>query len=240
MTAAPTIEIKLAAPRAMTQPWALEAAKYAAIALMVANHLMLALGEPWRTVGHLLGRPCVTLFVFILASRMAAGGPDRARRAFIWLAIWAVVTEPVYYALTGMLVIRADVLFTLALGAGAVWLIEKRWWIPLAAVVLGAGLADRWLDGGALAVAAMAAAFALLRKGHMTLAIWTVAGLMAVQNLWAAPQTPWAAVAVFAAPLILMLSPWVSGAWPRLPRWAFYAFYPAHLLLIFLIFGPYR
>lgn len=217
-----------------------EAAKYVALVLMVANHLLLAFPDPWRTAGHLLGRPCVALFAFILASRLAEGGPDRARRAFVWLAIWGAVAQPVYYALTGMLVIRADVLFTLALGVGAVWLIEKRWWIALGGVAMFAAFADRWLDGGALTAAAMAGAFILWRRGQTTLAIWTATGLMAVQNLWASPHEPWAAAAVFAAPLILLLSPYLSRVAPRAPRWAFYAFYPAHLLVIFLVFGPYH
>ena len=58
----------------------LEAAKLAAILLMVADHTLYAIPEPWRSVGYLLGRPCIPIFVFIIATRLAQATPERSLR----------------------------------------------------------------------------------------------------------------------------------------------------------------
>ncbi len=215
----------------------LEAAKWIAIVLMSVNHALLALPGPWPEIGHLAGRPCVALFATILAARLADGGPERSGRAFRRLLIWAVIAEPVYYALTGKLVIRADILFVLAAGAGLVWLIRKRQWAALALAAAGIIAADRWLDGGALSVAAVAVGWMVTRH-RPALAPWAVAATAVAANLWSSPGLPWAALAVFAAPLILWACQRLPAA-PRGPRLFFYAYYPAHLLVILLALGAY-
>ena len=38
---------------------------------------------------------------------------------------------------------------------------------------------------------------------------------------------------------MILGSPWLSRLVPRVPLVVFYAFYPAHLLAIWLVYGPY-
>jgi hypothetical protein len=54
-----------------------------------------------------------------------------------------------------------------------------------------------------------------------------------------APFYPFAGLGVLATPLILLVSPSLANVTPHLPRWTFYAFYPAHLLAIWLVYGAY-
>jgi hypothetical protein len=218
----------------------LDAAKFAAIALMVANHLLLALPAPWPAIGHFAGRPCVALFAFILASRLATGGPERALRSLRRLLIWGVIAQPVYLLLVGGVALRLDVLFTLAAGAGGVWLWRTRrrlWLVPLGAAL---ALANPWLDGGALGAAAVVACAILIERGRPWAAASVAALLVAASNLWLSPDQPPAAAAAFMAVPILAVGARIGRWVPRLPGWAFYAFYPAHLLAIWLAFGPYR
>ena len=135
--------------------------------------------------------------------------------------------------------IRGDILFALAAGVGLIWLLERRWFIAAAVAAVGLVLADRWIEGGALAAFALPAG--LFAAKRSALAAAGVAALFAVaQNLWVSPDLPWAALAVLGAPVIAALALRLPFAAPRLPGWAFYAYYPLHLLAILLIFGPYR
>jgi hypothetical protein len=230
-------DLALPGPRAASDR--LEVAKWAALALMTLNHVLLALPAPWPEIGHLAGRPCVALFSWILAVRLAEQPDGRPGRAFRRLLIWAVAAEPVYYALVGRLVIRGDILFALAAGAGLIWLVQRRRW----ALALAAGaaliLANPWLEGGALGAFGLLAGFLSARRSTLG-AAWTIAGFAVVQNLVAAPGLPWAAAAVLAAPLIITATARLPTVLPRLPGWAFYAYYPAHLLVVLLVFGAYR
>ena len=215
-----------------------EAAKWAALALMTVNHVLLALPAPWPAIGHLAGRPCVPLFCWILAVRLAEDPGARSGRAFRRLLIWALVAAPVYYALVGRLVIRGDILFALAAGVGLVWLLQRRWFVAAAVAAVGLVLADRWIEGGALAAFALPAGVFAARRSALAAAGVTVLFGVA-QNLWVSPDLPLAAVAVLGAPVIAFLALHLPFSALRLPGWAFYAYYPAHLLVILLVFGPY-
>ncbi|MBS0297936.1 MAG: hypothetical protein JSR45_16640 [Proteobacteria bacterium] len=215
----------------------LEGAKLAAIVLMVVNHVGLALPEPWPTSGHLCGRPCLALFAFVLGARLASRPAGRSGRAAVRLLLWGAVAQVPYLLLVGGVALRLDVLFTLALGAGGVWLMQTgRAWalIPLGAV---AALANPWLDGGGLGAAAVVASAALLQRDRPVMGVLAAAACVAASNLIAAPDRLLAAAAVFAGPAIWLAARRLPPP-PRLPGWAFYAFYPAHLAVIWLVFGP--
>lgn len=216
----------------------LDWAKWSAVALMAANHLCLALPAPWPTVGHAVGRPCLALFAVVLASRLAERPEQRVRAAAVRLLVWGVVAQLPYLLLVGGVALRLNVLFTLAMGVGGFWLWRDKRFAWLAAAALGAAAINPWLDGGALGAAAVSMAAALTERGRRTEAGLAAATLVAAANLLADPSRAWAAAAVFAALPILWLSQRLPRA-PRLPGWLFYAFYPAHLALIWLILGPY-
>jgi hypothetical protein len=153
------------------------------------------------------------------------------------LLVWALVTQPIYAALTAEMGVRLNVLFSLAAGAALVILLRQRRhiWVGVAAAALIA--VNQFLDGGAPAPLALAAAYACRRRPPVMMVLVTLAAAI---NAWVkTPEVPGAWVTVWIAPLLLVASPRVAALLPRAPRWAFYAFYPAHLAVIWLVAGPY-
>lgn len=216
----------------------LDGAKIAAIVLMAANHVLLAWPLPWSYWGYVLGRSCVPLFTIIMVARLAAGGPERARRILWWLCITAVLTQPIYFAVTAHWPMRANVLVALAAGVGLIELIRRRYY-PALAIAIAALLAlHPWLDPGATAPIGMAAAYALWGRSRVA-GVAIICVLAALSDFYVAPYYPLAALGVLGTPLILLASPQVADLTPHLPRWTFYAFYPAHLLAIWLVYGAY-
>lgn len=216
----------------------LDGAKLAAIVLMAANHLLLAWPLPWSLWGYVLGRSCVPLFSIIIIERLAAGGPDRARRILWWLCITAVLTQPIYFAVTANWTMRANVLVALAAGVGLIELARRQSYLALAIAILVVLVAHSWLDPGATGPIGMVAAYAFWRRNRWV-GIAIVCVLAAVGDYVTAPYYPFAGLGVLAAPVILAASPLVADGTPHLPRWTFYAFYPAHLLAIWLVYGAY-
>jgi len=185
-----------------------------------------------------LGRSCVPLFSLIMVARLAAGGPERARRMLWWLCITAVLTQPIYFAVTAHWPMRANVLVALAAGVGLIELIRREYYPALAIAVLALLAVHPWLDPGATAPIGMAIAYATWRHNRW-IGIAIVCALAAVGDYVTAPYYPFAGLGVLATPFILWASPQVATLTPHLPRWTFYAFYPAHLLAIWLVYGAY-
>ena len=221
----------------------LDAAKIAAIVLMTVNHLLLAWPEPVSVIGYLIGRPCVPVFAFIMLARLADGPPERAERMLARLCVWALIAQVPYYLLTSEWGIRANILVTLAIGAALIVLWQRRattpWvLVPIVAIVLGLPFSDRWLDGGAFIPVAQLLGFMVYRRSpDAALAIVVV--VAAIQNMVFTPTMPVAALTTLVAALLVWLGPRLAGITPRVPSWLFYAFYPAHLLAIWLLFGHY-
>jgi len=217
----------------------LDAAKIVAIVLMLADHVMLALPDPWPAWGYLIGRPCVPIFAFTIAVRLSDGGPDRSARMLARLLFWGVATQPIYHALIGALSPRLNVLFTLAVGVALIHLVRTRRYIW--AILLAAPLpfVSDLIDSGAIpSVAMLATALMLPRSQHAALAVMVLA---AAANLSFGPGTnAWAGLATLAAAPLILLSSRLAGKVPRFPGMLFYLFYPLHLLVIWLTFGPYR
>lgn len=216
----------------------LEAAKIAAIVLMVANHLLMTLPLPWSLWGYVLGRSCVPLFTIIMVARLAAGGPERARRMLWWLCITAVLTQPIYFAVTANWPLRANVLVALAAGVVLIEFARRAYYLALAVAILAVLAMQPWLDPGATAPIGMVIAYATWRR-HRWVGIAVVCALAALSDFVMAPYYPFAGLGVLATPLILLASPRLADLIPRLPRSTFYAFYPAHLLAIWLVYGAY-
>jgi hypothetical protein len=221
----------------------LDAAKIAAIVLMVANHAMLAWPMPVSVYGYLIGRPCVPIFAFIMLARLAEGAPERAERMLLRLCVWALIAQVPYYLLTSGWPMRANILVTLSIGVALIWLWQRRadapWLLaPISIVALALPFADRWLDGGALIPVAQLVGYMVYRRSA-DLALAIVIVVAAAHNLISTPWMPLVALTTLAAAPLIWLSPRLAGITPRVPAWLFYAFYPAHLLAIWLLFGRY-
>jgi hypothetical protein len=221
----------------------LDAAKVAAIVLMTINHVLLAWPEPWPVIGYLAGRPCVPIFAFIMLARLADGPPQRAERMLGRLCVWALIAQVPYYLLTSGWGMRANILVTLAIGAALIVLWQRRektpWAVvPIVAIVFGLPFADRWLDGGAFIPVAQLLGFMIYRRSA-DLALAIVVAVAAIQSLVSTPTMPLAALTTLGAGLLVWLSPRLTAITPRVPSLVFYAFYPAHLLAIWLLFGHY-
>jgi len=216
----------------------LDAAKLIAIVLMVASHTLSALPEPWRTTGYLIGRPCVPIFVFLIVTRLAHGGPERSARMFTRLLLWGIATQPIYYALLGALTPRMNVLLTLAIGVALVHCVRtaRYWLVALIVIVLPFGL--HLLDGATTPFAMLAGTLVFRESRAAALAIVVLAA--AAENLLTPPLDWNAAAATLVAAPIVLLSPRLASYAPRLPGILFYAVYPLHLLVIWIAFGPYR
>jgi hypothetical protein len=211
--------------------------------LMAANHVALAMPEPWLGLGVLLGRASLPLFVAIIVLRLSCATTGRARRYLGRLVLWGLIAQPVYQMLlAGQPEMRLNVLFTLAAGVSLIYLSEEGLWL-LAAAVAGVYLTgDRYLDGGAWMAVALWLAW-LVTHGHAGRQ-WLSVSLVALAALLSTglrSHLSWGH-ALFAglAPLLAFhvlfrLSPKL----PRLPGWLFYAFYPAHLAVILMLHGPY-
>ena len=216
----------------------LEFAKLAAIVLMTVNHVTDALPDPWLHLGYFVSRPCIPLFCSIVVVRLADGPAGRLTRAIRRLLIWGAIAQPIYTAQSVAIALRLDVLFTLAAGLALIWLLRRGRYGTCAAACLALVFADRFFDGGALTPLAMMLGFLLMRRS-----VWAAIALMtlaaAVADFISVPGFALGALGVIFAPFLIGLSMRLRDTTPRLPMQAFYAYYPAHLLAIYVIFGPY-
>ncbi|AMN39978.1 TraX family protein [Rhodoplanes sp. Z2-YC6860] len=214
----------------------LEAAKLAAIVLMVVDHVLYALHEPWQTIGYLAGRPCIPIFVFIIVTRLAQDGPERSARMFARLLLWGVAAQPIYYWLGGGFSLKLNVLLTLAIAVALTYCMKTARYFWAAVIVAPLPFVLQLLDGAATPLA-MAAGCLLFRRSQ-TAALALVVLAATIENLLS-PPLDWAgAAATLAAVPIILLSQIPAVRVPRLPGMTFYAFYPLHLLAILLLLGP--
>jgi len=216
----------------------LDGAKWIALLLMTLNHALIGLHEPLRTFGYVAGRPCIAVFASLLTLRLAQAPVGGAARAVKRLLLFGLIAEPVYLALTWRLQLRLDILFGLAAGVALIGLIRAG--RPWATAALAVALipCGAFIEGGCITPLAMAAgAWAERRRNGAGVLLITLASAGAA--LLEAPDLPISAAAVLAAPLLLAATRRLPAT-PRAPGWAFYAYYPAHLALIWLALGAYR
>lgn len=216
----------------------LDLAKIIAIVLMAANHVLLAFPADWAHLGHWLGRPCIPLFAYIMLARLRDGPPERSLRMLQRLLVWGLIAQPPYGALLGGLLVRLNVLFTLATGAVLIHLLKRGQTLFAGVMMILLVVVDPALDGGALTPFGQVAGFYAWPVSPL-LALVLMTSAAALNNLLLLPSDWIAVLATFAAIPIVLASRVAPGLPFRVPGIVFYAFYPAHLAVIWIAFGPY-
>lgn len=206
----------------------MEALKWLALILMTFDHINTFLYSGAFPAIFKMGRIVMPVFGFVLAYNLAR--PDALARGVYArvmqrLAIFGSLASPAFVALIGWYPL--NIMFTLLLAAVLMRLLESPGrWHMLGGIVLlgacGAFVEFRWFG----VLFCLAAWWYCKRPGWFRLLIWiaAAASLYAVnKNLWAMAALP----VIFAAPRCRFRM-------PRL-RYAFYAYYPAHLAVLWYL-----
>jgi hypothetical protein len=206
----------------------LEGLKWLALILMVLDHVNKYLWDQRFVLLFDLGRMVMPLFGFVLMYNLARPGVWAAgvHRRVMWrLLAFGAVATPAYVALVG--VWPLNILWTLLAATGLVALLEAggraRTALAIGLFILAGAVVEFWWFG----LLSCLGAWAFCRRPTaLRLALWAaaIASLGVVNRNLAA---------LACLPLI-----W-AGAQMALPlrrcRWLFYAFYPAHLSVIWLV-----
>ncbi|MEO5774981.1 MAG: TraX family protein [Sphingomicrobium sp.] len=220
-----------------------ELAKWLALFLMVADHVNKFLFAGKLPAAFELGRLAMPLFVFVLAYNLARPGAlanGAFGRTFKRLGFVGVATTPVFVSLVGWWPL--NIMFTLALSAAVIWLMEagaKRGKLAAAALfVIGGAFVEFWWPAVALCVAAwwFCKQPSWGRAGALLIACASLSAVNGLSN------------AIVNGVPVLVIHPnhWALASLPvmaaltrvdvRIPRvrYFFYAFYPAHLVLLWI------
>ena len=222
-------------PRLIVLNGTLEALKWLALLLMTADHVNKYLFNGTKALLFDAGRIAMPLFVFVLAYNLARPGAlDRGayERTAKRLALIGTLATPIFIALGG---IKdgwwpLNIIFTLLSLTVVLFLMEQRTiggYVTAAAMFLISGSSvEFWWSALALGVAVW---WYCKRPSSMPSAL----ALTALSSLWFVNHNLWALVAV---PVALAATN-VDLRVPRLQR-AFYAYYPLHLVALWLIRIP--
>lgn len=213
----------------------LEALKWTAALLMVLDHVNKYLFHETLPVVFQIGRMVMPIFVFVLAynlARPAALARGVYARMTGRLAFWGLLASPMTLMLNGSLVnVHAwwplNILFALLCIVALIRLIEQGGSKPLAAAAAVFLIAGAFVEFLWFGLACGVSAWGYCRKPTLfRLLLWVLgtASLAIVNgNAWALAALP-----------LLIYASGVCIPVPRL-RWAFYALYPMHLLVLLMI-----
>jgi hypothetical protein len=206
----------------------LEALKWLALGLMAFDHANKYLLNEASAVLFDLARMVLPLFGFVLMYNLARPGALEAGvhlKVMRRLLVFGALATPPFAALGGWWPL--NILFMLLLATGMVWMVElggaARITLAVLAFVVAGALVEFWWFG----VLSCLGAWAFCRRPTATrLALWATA----IASLWIVNRN---FTALACLPLVWGASH-VDIPMPR-RRWAFYAFYPAHLFIIWLV-----
>lgn len=210
----------------------LEALKWIALALMTLDHVNKYLLDYRMPVLFALGRIAMPLFVFVLAYNLARPGALMGgvfRRTAMRLALYGGLASVPFIALGKVYGgwWPLNILCTLLVATLVIGLIQRggrlRITAAIAMFIVGGGLVEYWWFAVALTVACWhyCKQPSLVHLGAM---VGCIAALWPLnQNLWA-----------FGALPFILGAPYVALSIPRRALF-FYAYYPAHLGVLFVL-----
>ncbi|HAN1481843.1 TPA: conjugal transfer protein TraX [Escherichia coli] len=212
-----------------------EALKWLALVLMTGDHVNKYLFNATLPVLFEAGRVALPLFVFVLAYNLAR--PDTLERgvygrAMSRLTVFGALASVPFVALGGLAWgwWPLNVMFTLLVVTATAYLVERGgpWNLVAAGVVflVGGSSVEYWWPATAFGMAV----WSYTRRPT---AVAAVIAVLACAALWFINRNLWALAAL---PVIFLASR-VDLRLPRL-RWAFYAYYPLHLAVLWLIRIP--
>ena len=215
----------------------LEGGKWLAILLMATSHLGMAIGGELTWPAFWIGRVCAPIFCFIIIARLAEKPAERSLRYLVRLSAWSVPAQLPFSLWTAPFGFHFNVLVTLALGTGVIWVWVRGYRVIAALLAAALLIPAGWFDLGLIAPAAMLIGYALLPRSP-SLSALAISACYATALLYARPHDLLAPALCLLTPAAIALCAPLSSRLVRLPGWAFYAFYPVHIGLIYLIFGP--
>lgn len=232
MTSAVQAKVRIGIPRLALASGTNEAIKWLALLLMVLDHVNKYVLHNAVPALFAAGRLSFPLFAFVLAFNLArpgvAGGAG-GRRLFKRLILFGAIASLPFVALGGLGWgwWPLNIMATFALAVGVIQLVEPggkgRFALAVLLFVVGGAFVEFWWAGVALTLAAWRYC---QRPSWTALLVWIAAhaSLFVINHNW---------YALAALPFIYGASA-VRLSVPRL-RWFFYAFYPLHLALLWLL-----
>lgn len=222
----------MTAPKLHIEDNNLEAIKWIGLTLMLGDHVNKYLfSEKWHYLFN-AGRAAMPLFVIVLAYNLARpntfsnGVYGRTMKRLI---IAGIVATPAFIALGGLLNgwWPLNIMMTLFVMTGILYLIERDGISSKIAAVflllIGGSSVEFWWPAILLGVS-------VWNYCKQPSFIWIIIGFSAIGVLRLINGNYWA----FAALPIFALVNYIPFRMPR-RKWLFYAFYPAHLILILAV-----
>ncbi len=214
-----------------------ELAKWIAIVTMTVDHYGKIVDPSLYGETNAIGRLAFPLFAWIIGSRLALE-PGLAGRYLWYLVPWAIVTQPIY-VWVGKSWGEPNIFFTLAVGV-ALSMAVREWRIDKFFVFISITTLAFLLWGANYGVFGLfiIPIIAKLNARNPQLGVWTLGPLGVMGNLIArAPYVGPGAIWALFAGIVAWGSVRLPVRLPRIPRLAFYAYYPAHLLILYGIAG---
>ena len=208
---------------------AIEVLKYLALTSMVADHINKYLFNGTIEVLFILGRLAMPVFIFVLAFNLARPGENKAgtyKRIMTRLFTFGVLAFPPYFYMSGN-ALPLNIMFTLLSLTAIIYFIErKNIIISLVIIFLMGAIVEYWWPALLFGIAT----WAYIKKPNIGMALLSTLACLSFGfingNMWA----------VAAIPLIILMC-FFKISIPRY-KWFFYAFYPLHLYLLWLIRIP--
>ncbi|MGQ3054517.1 MAG: TraX family protein [Roseateles sp.] len=210
----------------------LEALKWSALVLMTGDHVnKYLLGDRVHLL-FILGRLVMPIFAFVLAYNLARPGvleAGAARRTAVRLLAVGVLSTPAFLALNTLLAgwWPLNIMFMLLVAVLAIALLHRGGAIGIAGAAFVAAIGGSSVEFWWPAVLLCVGFWLYARRPGASALVLIVASCAA---LWVINRNHWALAAL---PLVLLADK-VTLRVPRI-RWAFYAFYPLHLSVIWLL-----